>query len=114
MSAATILIADDDQGIRTVLSHALGRLGHDVRTTSTAATLWRWVSDGEGDLVITHQRTTGTHAGSLMGIAPTGKPIDVRATNVDQIANGLIIARWSLIDMMSMRTQIDALPPLGT
>ena len=39
MSAATILIADDDQGIRTVLSHALGRLGHEVRTTSTAANL---------------------------------------------------------------------------
>ena len=53
MSAATILIADDDQGIRTVLSHALGRLGHDVRTTGTAANLWRWVSDGDGDLVIT-------------------------------------------------------------
>jgi len=53
MSAATILIADDDQGIRTVLSHALGRLGHDVRTTSTAANLWSWVADGEGDLVIT-------------------------------------------------------------
>jgi two-component system nitrogen regulation response regulator GlnG len=53
MSTATILIADDDQGIRTVLSHALGRLGHDVRTTSTAANLWRWVADGEGDLVIT-------------------------------------------------------------
>ena len=31
----------------------LGRLGHDVRTTGNAATLWRWVSDGEGDLVIT-------------------------------------------------------------
>ena len=67
----------------------------------------------EGDLVITHQRTTGTHAGSLMGIAPTGKPIDVRAMNVDQVADGLIVARWSLIDMMSMMTQIDALPPLG-
>ena len=53
MSAATILIADDDQGIRTVLSHALGRVGHDVRTTGTAANLWRWVSEGEGDLVIT-------------------------------------------------------------
>ena len=64
----------------------------------------------EGDLVITHQRTTGTHAGNLMGIAPTGKPIDVRAMNVDQIADGLIVARWSLIDMMSMMTQIDALP----
>lgn len=66
----------------------------------------------EGDLVITHQRTTGTHAGNLMGIAPTGKPIDVRAANVDQIADGLIVARWSLIDMMAMMTQIDALPPL--
>lgn len=45
-----------------------------------------------------------------MGIAPTGKPIDVRAVNVDQIADGLIVARWSLIDMMSLITQIDALP----
>ena len=53
MSAATILIADDDRSIRTVLSQALGRIGHDVRTTGTAANLWRWVSDGEGDLVIT-------------------------------------------------------------
>ena len=34
MSAATILIADDDRGIRTVLSHALGRVGYEVRTTS--------------------------------------------------------------------------------
>jgi len=52
-SASTILIADDDRAIRTVLSQALGRLGHEVRTTGNAATLWRWVSDGEGDLVIT-------------------------------------------------------------
>jgi two-component system, NtrC family, nitrogen regulation response regulator GlnG len=50
---ATILVADDDRAIRTVLGQALTRLGHDVRTTSNAATLWRWVSDGEGDLVIT-------------------------------------------------------------
>ncbi len=50
---ATVLVADDDRAIRTVLSQALGRLGYIVRTTSNAATLWRWVSDGEGDLVIT-------------------------------------------------------------
>jgi two-component system nitrogen regulation response regulator GlnG len=53
MSAATILVADDDRAIRTVLSQALGRLGHDVRCTGNAATLWSWVSDGEGDVVIT-------------------------------------------------------------
>jgi two-component system nitrogen regulation response regulator GlnG len=49
----TILVADDDRGIRTVLDQALGRAGYEVRTTGNAATLWRWVSDGEGDLVIT-------------------------------------------------------------
>ena len=53
MSAATILIADDDRAIRTVLDQALGRLGYDVRTTGTAATLWQWINDGTGDLVIT-------------------------------------------------------------
>ena len=53
MSAAKILVADDDRAIRTVLSQALGREGYDVRTTDTAGTLWQWVRDGEGDLVIT-------------------------------------------------------------
>ncbi len=53
MPGATILIADDDRAIRTVLTQALARLGHDVRTTGNAATLWRWVEGGEGDLVIT-------------------------------------------------------------
>jgi two-component system nitrogen regulation response regulator GlnG len=53
MAEATVLIADDDHGIRTVLSHALGRAGFDVRTTGNAATLWQWVSDGDGDIVVT-------------------------------------------------------------
>src|SRR5437870_4525291 len=50
---ATILVADDDRAIRMVLNQALARLGHDVRMTGNAATLWRWIADGEGDLVIT-------------------------------------------------------------
>ncbi len=50
---ATILVCDDDSAIRTVLSQALGRAGYDVRTTGTAAGLWRMVSAGDGSLVIT-------------------------------------------------------------
>jgi two-component system nitrogen regulation response regulator GlnG len=53
MTPPTVLIADDDRSIRTVLTQALGRSGYQVRSTSNAATLWRWVEDGEGDLVIT-------------------------------------------------------------
>jgi two-component system nitrogen regulation response regulator GlnG len=53
MTNGHILVADDDTAIRTVLSQALARAGYDVRTTGTAASLWRWVQAGEGDLVIT-------------------------------------------------------------
>ena len=53
MPSGTILLADDDAAIRTVLNQALGRVGYEVRSTGNAATLWRWVSQGEGDLIIT-------------------------------------------------------------
>jgi len=53
MPGPTILVADDDGAIRTVLNQALGRAGYEVRATDNAATLWRWVNDGDGDLVIT-------------------------------------------------------------
>src|SRR5512145_902931 len=53
MPAGSILVADDDAAIRTVLNQALSRAGYEVRSTSNAATLWRWISQGEGDLVIT-------------------------------------------------------------
>jgi len=53
MTVSTILVADDDGAIRTVVTQALTRAGFEVRATSNAATLWRWISDGEGDLVIT-------------------------------------------------------------
>jgi two-component system, NtrC family, nitrogen regulation response regulator GlnG len=53
MPAGSILVADDDAAIRTVLNQALSRAGYEVRSTSNAATLWRWVSQGDGDLVIT-------------------------------------------------------------
>src|SRR3954449_4279601 len=53
MTGGNILIADDDAAIRTVLNQALSRAGYEVRTTGTAAGLWRWVQSGDGDLVIT-------------------------------------------------------------
>jgi two-component system nitrogen regulation response regulator GlnG len=52
-SMQKILVADDDASIRLVLSQAFSRLGYDVRATGNAATLLKWVTEGEGDLVIT-------------------------------------------------------------
>ena len=48
----TVLIADDDRTIRTVLTQAYTRAGCKVHATSSLTTLMRWVEDGKGDLVI--------------------------------------------------------------
>ena len=53
MASATVLVADDDRAIRTVLEHALERAGHTVRSTDRGQTLWRWVEAGDGDVVLT-------------------------------------------------------------
>ncbi len=53
MAGGTVLIADDDSAIRTVLNQAFARAGYAPRATGNAATLWRWVAQGEGDVVIT-------------------------------------------------------------
>ena len=47
-----VLIADDDASIRLVLSQAFVRAGFQVRATGAASTLLKWVSEGEGDLVV--------------------------------------------------------------
>ena len=49
----TVLVADDDRTIRTVLTQALTRAGCKVHATSSLTTLMRWVSEGKGDTIIT-------------------------------------------------------------
>ena len=52
----TILIADDDKAICTVLSHAARRRGWEPMTTHHGDTLLDWVREGKGDVVITDVR----------------------------------------------------------
>lgn len=49
----TVLLADDDRAIRTVLTQALTRAGLRVHATASMAQLLRWVEEGRGDLVVT-------------------------------------------------------------
>ena len=48
----TIIIADDDVSIRTVLTQAVSRAGCRVKSTGAISTLWRWIEEGEGDALI--------------------------------------------------------------
>ncbi|MRX51539.1 response regulator [Paracoccus sp. S-4012] len=49
----TVLIADDDRTIRTVLTQALTRAGCKVHATGSLAQLAKWVEEARPDLVIT-------------------------------------------------------------
>ena len=48
-----VLLADDDDSVRLVLSKALTRAGHSVKATDNADTLIKWAQAGQGDIVLT-------------------------------------------------------------
>ncbi len=48
-----ILLADDDDSVRLVLSKVLTRAGHTVKATDNADTLVKWATAGQGDIVLT-------------------------------------------------------------
>jgi len=48
-----VIIADDDRSLRMILAQALSRAGCKVRATGTLSTLWRWLEDGEGEVLVT-------------------------------------------------------------
>lgn len=48
-----VLLADDDDSVRLVLSKALSRAGHTVKATDNANTLLKWAEAGQGDIVVT-------------------------------------------------------------
>lgn len=48
-----VLLADDDDSVRLVLSKALSRAGHSVKATNNADTLVKWAQSGQGDIVLT-------------------------------------------------------------
>jgi two-component system nitrogen regulation response regulator GlnG len=74
MNSGSILVADDDAAIRTVLNQALSRAGYEVRSTGNAATLWRWVNQGDGDLVITDVVMPDENAFDLLPRIKTARP----------------------------------------
>ena len=48
----------------------------------------------EGDRVAARVTMRGTHRGEFLGMAPTGKRVQVRAMDMFRIANGKIVEHW--------------------
>ena len=60
----------------------------------------------EGEKVLVRLRVRGTHGGELMGIAPTGRKIDIGVLDLFHIRNGKLIEHWALLDNLGLLRQL--------
>jgi predicted ester cyclase len=65
----------------------------------------------EGDKVAYRVTVRGTHTGrQFMGIAPTGKKIEMRNTSIKRITNGKLAESWGTLDNLNMMRQLGLIP----
>ena len=64
----------------------------------------------DGDYVATRFTILGTHAGELMGAAPTGKPVEFSGITISRCRDGRIVEEWELTDTLGLLRQVGALP----
>jgi steroid delta-isomerase-like uncharacterized protein len=61
-----------------------------------------------GDRVAARWTGRGVHRGELMGVAPTGRPIQVDAISIFRIADGKIAEEWTVWDALGLLQQVGA------
>ena len=67
----------------------------------------------EGDKVMHRARMRGTFEGEIMGIAPTGKQVDMSVVTVSRFAGGKEAEAWQYADTLAMYQQMGVTPPMG-
>jgi steroid delta-isomerase-like uncharacterized protein len=60
----------------------------------------------EGEKAVTRWTMRGTHQGELMGIAPTGRHIEVEGITIHRIEGGKIVEEWERYDNLSVLQQL--------
>ena len=60
----------------------------------------------EGEKVLVRLTIRGTHGGDLMGVAPTGRPIEVAVLDLFHVRDGKLAEHWALLDNLGLRRQI--------
>lgn len=65
-----------------------------------------------GDRMVVRFVYRGTHTGALMGIAATGRRVEMRSIDVWRIDGGLLVEHWDELNLMEVFQQIGVLPQL--
>jgi steroid delta-isomerase-like uncharacterized protein len=68
----------------------------------------------EADRVAIRAVMSGTQTGEWMGIPPSGKHVEITVMDLDRIENNQFAEHWGVGDVLSLMTQIGAIPAPGT
>lgn len=64
----------------------------------------------EGDFVVFHYTTTGTHKGEFSGIPPTGKQVKFSGIILRRIVDGKLLEDWDMYDSPTFMKQLGVAP----
>ena len=67
-----------------------------------------------GDTAVAEMVARGTHGGDLLGIAPTGKKVEIRICNVMELRDGKVYREREYFDVMTMLVQLGVVTPPGS
>jgi steroid delta-isomerase-like uncharacterized protein len=65
---------------------------------------------GDGELVTTYKTYHGTHQGTFLGVAPTGRRIHFETVDVMRVHDGKITEHWGVANLFFLMQQLGALP----
>jgi steroid delta-isomerase-like uncharacterized protein len=60
----------------------------------------------QGDVAIAEMVSRGTHQGELLGVAATGKPVELLLCNVIELRDGKVYREREYMDMLTVMTEI--------
>ena len=60
----------------------------------------------EDDRVALRLRLVGEHRGEFVGVAPTGRPIQVHGQTILKFEDGLVVERWTIADIAGLMSQL--------
>ena len=67
----------------------------------------------EGDMVVTHKTFHGTHQGEFLGVAATGKQVNLEVIDILRVAGGKLTDHWAVLDLLGMMRQLGVAPGTG-
>jgi steroid delta-isomerase-like uncharacterized protein len=66
-----------------------------------------------GDRVVGRFTYRGTHRGPLLGIPPTGRPVEMRSIDIWRVAAGEFAEHWDELNLLEVFQQLGVIPALA-